>query len=197
MKTSQKSEARSRNRKEFAAWGMKLWISDFLALKAPFYCFALRDRLSGLRSSVFGLQTWYLVIFGLVLGSCNSGTQKAVPVNKTEESGIAKFVVSEEIHNFGSLNAGEIVTYTFVFRNEGTKTLIIEKAEADCGCTEINIPEKNIAPGKEGQIEVIFNSSGEVGKVLKTITITSNAETSQKQLFIRANVSNELIEIYS
>jgi hypothetical protein len=137
------------------------------------------------------------VFVAFLTGSCNSGTQKAVPVNKTEESGVAKFVVSEEIHNFGSLNAGEIVTYAFVFRNEGTKTLIIEKAEADCGCTEINIPEKNIAPGKEGQIEVIFNSSGEVGKVLKTITITSNAETSQKQLFIRANVSNELIEIYS
>jgi hypothetical protein len=197
MKSSQKSEARSRNRKEFASWGMELWISDFLALNAPFYCFALRDLLSGLRSSVFGLRTWYLVIFGLFLGSCNSGTQKALPVNKSDEAGVAKFVVSEEIHNFGSLKAGEIVTYTFVFRNDGTKTLTIEQAVADCGCTEINIPEKNIAPGKEGHIEVTFNSAGEVGKVLKTITITSNAEATQRQLFIRANVSNELIEIYS
>jgi len=137
------------------------------------------------------------ILFGLMFAACNSGTQKVTPTEKSDETGVAKFAVSEEIHNFGSLNAGEVVSYTFVFRNEGTKTLVIEQAEADCGCTEIKIPEKSIAPGKEGKIEVIFNSAGEVGKVLKTITITTNAEHAQKQLYIKANVTNELIEIYS
>jgi hypothetical protein len=137
------------------------------------------------------------ILFGLMFVACNSRTPKALPNEGSDESGIAKFVVSEEIHNFGSLKAGEVVSYTFVFRNEGTKALIIERAEADCDCTEIVIPEKSIAPGKEGQIEVIFNSSGEVGNVLKSIKITSNAEQVQKQLFIKANVTNELIEIYS
>jgi hypothetical protein len=138
-----------------------------------------------------------LILFVFLFVSCSSGTQKTVPGQKSDDAGVAKFVVSEEIHNFGSLKAGEIVSFTFIFRNEGTKTLIIDHAEADCGCTEINIPEKNIAPGKEGQIEVIFNSAGEVGKVLKTITLTSNAEQAQKQIYIKANVTNELIEIYS
>jgi hypothetical protein len=138
-----------------------------------------------------------IILFGLMLAACNSGSQKATPAEKPVETGVAKFVVSEEIHNFGSLKAGEVVSYTFFFRNEGTKTLIIEQAETDCGCTEIKLPEKSIAPGKEGRIEVIFNSAGEVGKVLKTITITSNAEQVQKQLYIKANVTNELIEIYS
>jgi hypothetical protein len=137
------------------------------------------------------------ILFGLLIVACNSGTKKTSTGEKSYETGVAKFVISEEIHNFGSLKAGEIVTYTFVFRNEGTKTLTIEQAVADCGCTEINIPEKTIGPGKEGHIEVIFNSAGEVGKILKTITITSNAEIAQKQIYIRANVSNELIEIYS
>jgi hypothetical protein len=138
-----------------------------------------------------------LVLFGVMLASCNSGTKKKEPANQSNETGFAKFVVSEEIHNFGSLKAGEVVSFTFVFRNEGTKTLIIDRAEADCGCTELIIPEKSIAPGKEGRIEVIFDSAGEVGKLLKTITISTNAEQSPIQLFIRANVTNELIEIYS
>lgn len=139
----------------------------------------------------------FLVLFGLTLDSCNSGTKKEAPVDQSDETGFAKFVVSEEIHNFGSLKAGEVVSFTFVFRNEGTKTLTIDRAETDCGCTETAIPEKNIAPGKEGRIEVIFNSAGEVGKVLKAITITSNAEQAQIQIFIKANVTNEFIEIYS
>jgi len=197
MKKSQKPEVRSQNRKELGAWGMELRISDFPALNAPFDCFALRERPSGLRSPGFGLRTWCLFLFGLLLFSCNSGTKKIVPSGKSDESGDAKFVFSEEIHNFGSLKAGEIVSFTFIFRNEGTKTLTITDINSGCGCTEVIIPNKSIEPGQEGRIEVIYNSAGEVGKQLKSITITTNAEQAKKQLFIRANVTNEVIEINS
>ena len=138
-----------------------------------------------------------LILFVLILGSCNSGTQKAAPAGKSAESGFAKLVVSEEFHNFGSLKAGEVVTYTFIFRNEGTKTLQITEVDSGCGCTEVNIPKKSIDPGQEGQIEVIYNSAGEVGKQIKRITITSNAEQAQKQIYIKANVTNDVIKIYS
>jgi len=137
------------------------------------------------------------LIFGLMLGSCHSGTQKAAPANKSEESGVAKFVFSEEIHNFGSLKAGEIVSFTFIFRNEGTKTLTITGVDSGCGCTEVKIENKTIEPGQEGQIEVIYNSAGEVGRQLKTITLFSNAEPAQKQLYLKANVTNEIIELNS
>lgn len=139
-----------------------------------------------------------LVAFCFILiSSCNSGTKKAVPADQGKETGTAKFVFSEEIHNFGNLNAGEVVSFTFIFRNEGTKTLIITKVDSGCGCTEVKIPNKTIEPGQAGQIEVIYNSAGEVGKQLKTITLFSNAEHAEKQIFIKANITNELIEIYS
>lgn len=138
-----------------------------------------------------------LISFGFLITSCNSGTKKAEPSKKSDESGVAKFVFSEEIHNFGSLKAGEVVSFTFIFRNDGTKDLMITEVDSGCGCTQVNIPVKTIAPGKEGQIEVIYNSAGEVGKQLKTITISSNAEQTKKQLFIKANVTNDLIELYS
>lgn len=138
-----------------------------------------------------------VLLFGLLIVACNSGTKKTSPGEKSDETGIAKFVFSEEIHNFGSLKAGEVVSFTFVFRNEGTKTLTITEVDSGCGCTEVIIPNKIIGPGQEGRIEVIYNSAGEVGNQLKTITITSNAEQPKKQLFIKAKVTNELIEIYS
>lgn len=133
----------------------------------------------------------------ILIGSCHSGTKKAVPAEKENESGVAKFVFSEELHNFGPLKAGEVVSFTFSFRNEGTKALIITNVDSGCGCTEVKIQNKTIEPGQEGQIEVIYNSSGEVGKQLKTITLFSNADQPKKQLFIKANITNELIEIYS
>lgn len=197
MRTSQKSEVGNQHRKELRAWGLELWISAFTALNAPFDSFALTERLSGLRSSVFGLRTWYLILFGLILASCHSGTQKATPTDKSDESGVAKFVFSEEIHNFGSLKAGEVVSFTFIFRNEGTKTLIITGFDSGCRCTEVKIENKNIEPGQEGRIEVIYNSAGEVGRQLKTITLYSNAEPAQKQLYLKANVTNEIIELNS
>lgn len=129
--------------------------------------------------------------------SCNSETKKNVPVGKAKTSGVAKFVFSEEMHNFGSLKDGEIVSFTFVFRNEGTKTLVINNVDSGCGCTEVKIPNKTIEPGQAGQVEVIYNSAGEVGRQLKTITLFSNAEQAQKQIYIKANVTNELIEINS
>jgi hypothetical protein len=141
--------------------------------------------------------TGFLFLLGLMVVACHSGSQKTTPSAPSAEAGTAKFVFSEEIHNFGSLKAGEIVSYTFIFRNEGNGTLTISDIDSGCGCTEVNIPVKTIGPGQEGQIEVIYNSAGEVGNQLKTITITTNAEQPKKQLYIKAKVTNELIEIYS
>lgn len=138
-----------------------------------------------------------LILVGLMLASCHSGTPKTTSGSKSDESGIAKFVFSEEIHNFGSLNAGEIVSFTFIFRNEGTKTLTITGVDSGCGCTEVKIANKSIEPGQEGRIEVIYNSAGEVGRQLKTITLISNAEPTQKHLYLKANVTNDIIELKS
>lgn len=141
---------------------------------------------------------WGLLIVTLAsLFACGSRTPNSGTNEKTEESGVAKFVFQEEIHNFGSLNAGEIVSFTFIFRNEGTKTLNITGIDSGCGCTEVKMENKSISPDQEGRIEVIYNSAGEVGRQLKTITVFSNAEQPQKQIFIKANVTNDLIEINS
>jgi len=152
-----------------------------------------KSQVPSSKISRFGI---IFLVFGLMVFSCNSGTKKA-PANKSDESGTAKFAFSEEIHNFGSLMAGEVVSFTFAFKNEGTKTLTITGIDSGCGCTKVNIPNKTIAPGPEAYLEVIYDSAGENGRQLKTITIFSNAETPKKQLFIKANITNEIIKINS
>lgn len=153
---------------------------------------SIRFQVSGFR---LVLSSIFLIV--IALNSCNSRTKKAETKKLTEESGPAKFVFSEDLHNFGPLTAGEVVSFTFIFRNEGNETLRITDVDSGCGCMEVNIPEKTIEPGKEGQIEVIYNSAGEVGRQLKTITIFSNAEENKKEIYIKANVTNEVIELNS
>ena len=151
-----------------------------------------RVQVSGIRLCLSAM------VFCLILiSSCNSGTKKAVPADQTTESGVAKFVFSEEIHSFGLLKTGEVVSFTFTFRNEGTKALTITSVDSGCECTEVKILNKTIEPGQEGQIEVIYNSAGEVGKQLKIITLYSNADEPKKLLYIKANITNEIIEINS
>lgn len=138
-----------------------------------------------------------LIVITILSVSCHPVQKKTEPAQTSSETGVAKFDFSEEIHNFGSLKAGEIVSFTFIFKNSGTKTLVISNVDSGCGCTEVHIPKKEIAPGEEGEIEVVYNSAGEVGKQLKTITLFSNADKPEMQLFIKANVTNDVINIYS
>lgn len=137
-----------------------------------------------------------IMLAALLMSSCARGTKKA-PEGQTVQSGTAKFVFSEEIHNFGSLKAGEVVAFTFTFKNEGTGPLIIHDVDSGCGCTEVKLPEQPVEPGQEGHIEVIYDSTGETGRQLKTIILFSNAEQAEQKLYIKANVTNEMIEINS
>jgi len=95
---------------------------------------------------------------------------------------------TENIHDFGMLTDGEVVTYKFKFTNTGNADLIISNASASCGCTIPSYPKQPVAPGEEGAIDVQFNSSGKVGTFDKNITITSNTIPNQFYLVIRGEV---------
>ncbi|MCE2741174.1 MAG: DUF1573 domain-containing protein [Sphingobacteriales bacterium] len=102
------------------------------------------------------------------------------------EAPIMTFV--ENIHNFGTLVDGEVVTHKFKFTNTGKTALIISSASASCGCTVPSYPKTPIQPGEEGAIDVEFNSSGKVGAFDKNITITANTIPTQFYLVIRGEV---------
>ncbi len=77
-------------------------------------------------------------------------------------------------HNFGRIKEGEIVDYIFKFYNEGDAPLIIQNITTSCGCTAASVTGKNIAPEKEGELKVQFDSSYKTGKLSRIISIYSN-----------------------
>ncbi len=128
-----------------------------------------------------------------------SCTEKRPNIKNAEKieniiSNIPKIEFDEEMHDFGLIKAGEILTYSFQFTNRGETDLIINKAETDCGCIEATIGKITIPSGERGFIEIKFNSAGLFGKQLKTIEVQSNSK-EPKHLIIFAEVENEQIEI--
>ncbi|WP_163711185.1 DUF1573 domain-containing protein [Mangrovibacterium lignilyticum] len=135
------------------------------------------------------------ILFLMGLLSCNSA--KKSNNSAVEAKGNPKFAIQEEIHNFGTVQAGELVSYSFKFTNKGDGDLIIDSVDVECGCLKITFPQEPVPAGDYNFIEVLFNSSGEVGNVVKQIQVFSNAGKEAEKLMITARVNNELINIYN
>jgi hypothetical protein len=135
-----------------------------------------------------------LFIISFILISCGNHEERnmkgkpKIPV--TENLDASGIVFIREMHNFGNLKAGEIVSFSFVFVNNGIKPVVINKANATCGCIKVKFDNKEINQGEKSAIEVIFNTSGEWGNQLKMIEVeTSSGE--KKELRISAYIENE------
>ena len=76
--------------------------------------------------------------------------------------------------DFGEVASGKIVDINFEFENTGANILYIKNVVPACGCTTTDLAKKDYQPGEKGMIFSKFNTSGYNGKVIKTITVTSN-----------------------
>ena len=90
--------------------------------------------------------------------------------------------------DFGNISQGEEVAHTFYFKNTGEHNLIVKKIETGCGCTTADYTQAPISPGKEGKIEITFNSTGRYGKQYKEIRIFANIPEQQATVSFTANV---------
>lgn len=92
-------------------------------------------------------------------------------------------------HDFGKINAGDKVTYTFNFTNTGAADLVISNAVGSCGCTVPEYPKEPVKPGASGKIKVTFNSTGKSGNQQKTVTISTNTQAGKELLTIKAMIN--------
>ncbi len=106
----------------------------------------------------------------------------------TTQKKMPKIIFDADTFHFGKINQGDQVTHEFGFSNKGNAPLLISAAEASCGCTVAEYPEKPIAPGGAGRIKVIFNSTGKSGIQHKTVTIISNTMPASKILSFTGEV---------
>ena len=136
-----------------------------------------------------------LALFVLIVLFTNcSGDRSNHSINNMDKVGAPKFVVQQEIHNFGSLESGEIVYFSFEYKNSGSGLLKIDSIDSGCGCLEVIWPKKVLKEGESDYIKVIFNSSGEWGNIYKPILIYTNTKKKKHEISITANVNNQLFK---
>lgn len=94
----------------------------------------------------------------------------------------------DSLYDFGKVAEGEIVEYSYRFKNTGDKPLVVTNVAASCGCTVADKPEAPVKPGETGFIRVKFNSENRPGEVHKTVTVNSNANPPFTDLVLKGEV---------
>ena len=146
---------------------------------------------------------YYMLIAGIICFtniSCdNNPTKKINQQNLLEtkkrlkqESVLPILKFDFDTYDFGQVTDGEIVEVDYTFKNIGESNLIIYDASASCGCTVPEYPkDKEIKPGESGVIKARFDSSGQTGKQVKSITLTTNTKNSKKIIRMSGFVLNK------
>lgn len=98
-------------------------------------------------------------------------------------------------HDFGLFDrAHGDKTCWFVFTNTGDKELLILSANSTCGCTVPEFPKTAILPGMKDSIKVSYNgSTRRVGKMKKTIALTTNCKVNSAYLYIAGEMVEQLV----
>lgn len=93
--------------------------------------------------------------------------------------------------DFGQLQKGEKVQHKFVFTNTGKTPLLINNAQASCGCTASDFSKNPIAPGEKGWVKVIYDSYNRPGSFQKTVTVFANTYPNTYLLTVIGDVSSK------
>lgn len=130
--------------------------------------------------------------FCLLLSSCDvrkKDKQAAINSQVQQEMKDPTTVqMIDSIYDFGKVAEGEMVEYSYRFKNIGNKPLVVTNVSASCGCTVPEKPEEPVKPGEIGFIKVKFNSENRPGEAHKTVTVTSNANPPFQELLLKGEV---------
>ncbi len=114
----------------------------------------------------------------------------ATPLPDEKPEGPLPVMSFEKVdHDFGTINEGDIVEYTYAFKNTGAAPLIIQGAQGSCGCTVPDWTKEPIPVGGTGYVKAKFDSHGKTNVQSKTVTVTANTWPKQTTLRFKAMVN--------
>lgn len=109
--------------------------------------------------------------------------------NAQGDGNAAKIEAKETEHDFGVFKEGDgNVSHVFVVTNTGKSPLVITRVVSSCGCTTPSFTKEPIAPGKSGEINVVYNPTGRVYPFTKTVSVYSNGKKGPLVLTIKGEV---------
>ncbi len=99
---------------------------------------------------------------------------------------------SESVYKFGKIKHNVPATHIFTVTNTGDKPLIIEFANASCGCTTPEYSKDPIMKGKTATIKVTYNAAN-MGAFKKDVTV----KFASAQQPVVLSIEGEVVETKS
>lgn len=101
--------------------------------------------------------------------------------------------VAEKTYDFGSIQEGSQVSHDFLIQNRGCCVLLIQRMDADAGCT-ITSDEMQIKPGQSGKATMTFTtvSNGDKPVVKKAFITTNDPRTRTLVLTMQGMVAQAI-----
>ena len=140
----------------------------------------------------------FLSILILLSSSCNQGQPSQLPSDVVDNPASArsengeksgpKIEFDKDVHDFGQIIQGEMISYSFHFTNTGSAPLLITDVKASCGCTIADFPREAVSPGKKAYVTVTFDSKGRRGFQSKQVTVLANTNPNTHTLKVTAEI---------
>lgn len=105
------------------------------------------------------------IIIGFVLIAAFSiyGYFSAVPGVENNGQDYPKIEITPQIFDFGQVEYGQILEYTFKIKNLGQQVLEIKKVATSCGCTTAQVSQERINPQEEIEMKVVYDTGAMSG----------------------------------
>ena len=123
---------------------------------------------------------------------CGNKTTPAVVDGELPYQGIAATIrtdsITELLVEFEDVSYGATATQTIRLHNNGDAPLSLLSYKSTCRCTWVELPNKAIAPGDFGELELLFDSRGEYGSVGNYVDIATSDSRSRIGIWMSAKV---------
>jgi hypothetical protein len=127
-------------------------------------------------------KTLFLLLFSC-LTSLAASAQLNLSSSETAEETMIAFDQTE--YNLGTFTTGDTVKAVFRFKNVGHAPLLIEHVKPSCVCTQLEFPEKPIAPGAYGEIQAAIDTEEKEGEQTKYFSVIYNGNPPVERVTLR------------
>jgi len=124
--------------------------------------------------------TGFIALANLKADKPNSPVKATPSKTPLAQKAHGHIVFENTFYDFGTVMEGDIVQHTFKFKNEGTEAAKILKTETSCGCTTATGALKEYEPSETGEMEVVVDTKGKKGIIVKTVTVTLENNVVEK-----------------
>ena len=124
---------------------------------------------------------------GLMSFSAIAPVQSLVCTNENNSITASTIVWKAETVDVGEIPQGTPKAIVYEFKNTGKTAVVITNVKGSCGCTATDYTKEPILPGKSAKVTATYNAANK-GAFTKTVTVTTNAETTPKILTLKGTV---------